>query len=225
MRPFLIAPSILSADPLAIGASIDSLKGRGDWIHLDIMDGHFVPNLTYGPMLLRALRRRYVDAVIDAHLMVTPTENFLDMFLLEKPDILSIHVETTLHLHRALSMIREKGVRPGVVVNPGTPVSLIEPVLHLVDVVLLMSVNPGFGGQSFIPQELSKAVTLCQWRAARNLDFLIEMDGGLGEATLPEALRAGVDVAVMGNALFGTPDPAATADRMKTIAMEVLNCG
>ncbi len=222
VRP-LIAPSILSADPLAIGSSIEALKGNFDWLHVDIMDGHFVPNLTYGPMLFRALRKRYPHVVLDLHLMVEPTEDFLDIFLSEGPDVVTVHLESTKHLHRALAKIRAAGIRPGVVLNPATPVELVRPVLPMVDVVLLMSVNPGFGGQSFIPEVLSKAISLCRWRAAEELDFLIELDGGVGEKTLPEALKAGIDVAVMGSSVFGAGDPAAAVARMRAIIKEVLD--
>lgn len=218
MKPFLIAPSILSADPLAVGASIDSLKGNFDWLHVDIMDGHFVPNLSYGPAVVKALRCRYPDVVIDVHLMVEPGEDYLDMFLESHPNYLTVHQESCRHLHRTLSKIRAAGVRSGVALNPATPAELIRPVLKIADLVLLMSVNPGFGGQSFIPEVTEKPVTLCQLREAYGLNFLIEMDGGIGAANVARVRRCGVDVAVMGSAVFSTPDPAAAVTKMRQLS-------
>ncbi len=216
----LLAPSLLSGDPLALESSISRLEDEHDWLHLDIMDGHFVPNLSYGPSLLKALRRRYPEAVIDTHLMVEPPEDFMESFAKERPDYLTVHVEATPHLHRVLQRIRDMGCHPGVSLNPGTPVEWLQPILHLTDLVLVMSVNPGFGGQSFIPEVLPKVRQLCSWRAARNLDFLIEMDGGLGEANIAQVVRSGCDVVVAGSAVFGTEDPAGTLRRMRMKAEE-----
>ncbi len=211
VKPLLIAPSLLAADPLALGASVDALNGLYDFLHIDVMDGHFVPNLSYGPALVQALRRRYPRAALDVHLMVEPGEDFLDMFLAARPDYLTVHQESCRHLHRALTRVREAGVKPGVALNPATPVEMIEPVLPMCAVVLLMSVNPGFGGQSFIPEVCGKSVRLCRLREALGLDFLIEMDGGLGPGNVALARKSGADVAVMGSAVFGAPDPAAAA--------------
>ncbi|PIE55511.1 MAG: ribulose-phosphate 3-epimerase [Dethiosulfovibrio peptidovorans] len=220
-----IAPSILSADPLDMSGAIGSLEGLHDWLHVDIMDGHFVPNLSYGPALVRSLRERYHDEVLDVHLMVEPPESFIDIFLDHDPDVLTVHCEATPHLHRVLGRIRERGVHPGVSLNPGTPVSAIEPVLSMVDLVLVMSVNPGFGGQAFIPETLSKVVALCRMRAVGSHPFLIQMDGGIGSSNLDSVVRSGVDVVVMGNSVFSTPCPGETVKTMKTIALEAFSYG
>lgn len=219
-KPPLIAPSLLSADPLRLWEGITALGGEYDWLHLDIMDGHFVPNLSYGPGLLKSLREALPDAVLDVHLMVEPPENFIASFLRWKPDFLVVHQEATPHIHRVLQAIREGGSRPGVALNPGTAVETIKPILPFVDLVLVMSVNPGFGGQSFIPEVLSKTRTLCQWREAGKLEFLVEMDGGLGAANVAEAVRGGCDVVVAGNAIFGEVDPASSARLLREKARE-----
>jgi ribulose-phosphate 3-epimerase len=216
----LIAPSLLSADPLRIWEGIASLEGEYDWLHLDIMDGHFVPNLSYGPALLKSLRSALPGAVLDVHLMVEPPEDFIEPFLRWKPDFLVVHQEATPHLHRVLQAIREGGSRPGVALNPGTCVETVKPVLPFVDLVLVMSVNPGFGGQAFIPEVLSKTRTLCQWREAEKLDFLVEMDGGLGASNVTEVVRGGCDVVVAGNAVFGEANPALAARLLREKARE-----
>lgn len=219
-KPPLIAPSLLSADPLRIWEGIASLGGEYDWLHLDIMDGRFVPNLSYGPGLLKSLRSALPEAVLDVHLMVEPPENFIASFLQWKPDFLVVHQEATPHLHRVLQAIREGGSRPGVALNPGTSVETLRPVLPFVDLVLVMSVNPGFGGQAFIPEVLSKTRTLCQWREAEKLDFLVEMDGGLGPSNVASVVLGGCDVVVAGNAIFGEADPASAARLLRAKAKE-----
>jgi len=215
-----IAPSLLSADPLRIWEGIQSLAGEYDWIHLDIMDGHFVPNLSYGPALLKALRSALPEAVLDVHLMVEPPEDFIDSFLRWKPDYLVVHQEATPHLHRVLQAIREGGSRPGVAVNPGTCVEALKPILPFVDLVLVMSVNPGFGGQAFIPEVLAKTRTLCQLREVQGLEFLVEMDGGIGLSNVEKVVKSGCDVIVAGNAIFGEADPALTARLLRKKARE-----
>jgi ribulose-phosphate 3-epimerase len=219
----VIAPSLLSAPPLAIGEAVESLKKETNWLHLDIMDGHFVPNLSYGPELVRSLRSAWADAVLDVHLMVESPERFIEAFAAAGADYLTVHVEATHHLHRALEMIRNEGCRPGITLNPGTPVEWLKPVLHMAEIVLVMSVNPGFGGQAFIPETLEKTRSLARWRVAGNLAFLIEMDGGLGLDTVQDALCAGTDILVAGSAVFGSSKrPADMVRALKKRALEAI---
>lgn len=218
-RRCLLAPSILSANPLAIGESIRALEGEEDWIHVDIMDGHFVPNLTYGPSLVRALKKEFPASFLDVHIMVEPAEAFLDIFTAEMPDTLTVHVEATPHIHRVLQKIRAAGIRPGVTLNPGTPLSAIEPVLHMVDLVLVMAVNPGFGGQQFIPEVLEKIKNLVRLREVHSYDYLIEIDGGVNTGIAEELARNGCDVLVAGNAVFGATNPAEAARAIKSKAV------
>ena len=215
-----IAPSILSADPLDIAGSIARLGAMPEWIHADIMDGHFVPNLSYGPSMIGALARRFPEAIRDVHLMVEPPENFFRIFCESGASYVTVHAEATPHIHRVISAIRELGCRPGISLNPGTPVETIFPVVHMVDLVLVMSVNPGFGGQRFIPETLDKLVDLVRIRTVRGLSFLIEMDGGLGAGNIESVVRHGCDIVVMGNALFGAPDPGAAWVKVTGIAKE-----
>lgn len=217
-RSVIISPSLLSADVLNMESDIERIEKEVEWFHLDIMDGHFVPNLSYGPSLLKALRKRYPDKFIDVHIMVEPPEAFTGMFLAERPSVLTVHAEATPHIHRVLQSIRNEGVPSGVSINPGTPVELLYPVLHMADLVLIMSVNPGYGGQSFIPETLAKVSALAEWRKENGAGYLIQMDGGLGPDNTELAVRHGCDVIVAGSAIFGKPDPAAVIRQMRLAA-------
>lgn len=218
-RP-LIAPSLLSADPLDIAGSVGSLEGEYDWLHMDIMDGHFVPNLSYGPSLVTACRKKWPGAVLDVHLMVMQPENFIESFASAGASILTVHQEATPHTYRVLQKIRSMGCQAGITINPGTPVEFLKPVLHIVDLVLVMSVNPGFGGQEFIPETLEKTRLLCCWREAFGHRFLIEVDGGVGIDNVRQITESGCDVIVAGNSIFSSPDPAGMIRKIRVRGRE-----
>lgn len=206
MKPKLIAPSILSADFARLGAEIEAVAAAGaDWIHVDVMDGHFVPNITIGPLVVEAARRS-TDLPLDVHLMITAPERYVQDFVRAGADILTVQAEACVHLHRTLQIIRDAGIQNGVVLNPATPLETVEWVLDDVDLVMLMSVNPGFGGQSFIPQTLERIRRLRRTIEARGLDIRIEIDGGINAETIGATAAAGADVFVAGSAVFGSPD-------------------
>jgi len=212
-----IAPSILSADISKLGKEIKMLdQGGADWIHVDVMDGHFVPNLTFGPNVVAAAKA-HTELPLDVHLMVEEPEKMVDGFIQAGATTLSIQAETTKNLHQVLQHIKEKGVQAGVVINPGTPVSFIETVLSLVDMVLVMTVNPGFGGQSFITEMVDKIAELDAYRAANALNFLIEVDGGVNETTIQLCHDAGADVFVAGSNIFGADSPADQIQVLKNL--------
>ena len=203
-----IAPSILSADFSALGRDIRALEDwKADWIHFDVMDGHFVPNLSFGPIVCSAIRP-LTKKPIDVHLMVNDPTRFFDWFIKAGADVVTFHAEAEPHMHRALQQLHENGLKAGVVLNPGTPAVAVREVLPYCDLVLVMSVNPGFGGQKFIPESLEKIAELRQMIDARGLATEIEVDGGINPETARLCINAGATVLVAGSAVFQANDPA-----------------
>lgn len=214
--PKLIAPSILSADFSRLGEEVRAVEKAGaDIIHFDVMDGHFVPNITVGPMVLSAVRK-VTQLPIDAHLMIEHPANYLEEFVKAGANYLSIHVEATPHLHRVVQQIKSLGAKAGVALNPHTPVSSMGYILDEVDFVLVMTVNPGFGGQQFIPSAFKKVQELDQMRREHQLQFQIEIDGGIKVENIGEVSQAGVDIFVAGSAIFSQPDYAKTIQTMRS---------
>ncbi len=213
----VIAPSILSADFSRLGEEIQAVdKAGADWIHVDVMDGRFVPNITIGPLIVSAIRP-VTTKPLDVHLMIVEPERYVEDFAKAGADIISIHAEgtSTIHLHRALNLVKDMGKQAGVVLNPGSSLDLIEYVLDVVDLVLIMSVNPGFGGQSFIPAVLPKIAKLRQICDERGLDPWIEVDGGLKVNNTWQVLEAGANAIVAGSAVFKAPDYAAAIEGIR----------
>ena len=213
----IIAPSILSADFSKLGEEIAAVEAAGaDWIHIDVMDGHFVPNITIGPAVVKSLRK-LTRLPFDVHLMIRDPDQFLEAFAEAGSDMITVHVEAADHLHRTIARIRELGPKAGVSLNPATPLALIEPILADIDLLLVMTVNPGFGGQQFIGTMLPK-IRQARERIDRQVpSVLLEVDGGVTLANMTSILEAGADALVAGAAVFGSGDYAATIGKMKTL--------
>jgi ribulose-phosphate 3-epimerase len=217
-----LAPSILSADFARLAEDAQAaIRGGGTVLHVDVMDGHFVPNITIGPPVVKSLRKA-VDVPLDCHLMIENPDEYIPAFADAGADWISVHQEATRHLNRSLELIRSCGAKVGVVINPATPVQTLGEVLDIVDYVLVMSVNPGFGGQKFIPGALEKVRKLATMRAARDVDFRIEIDGGIDLQTVGPAVRAGAEILVAGSHVFGRGNPAENAEALLRAAQDAL---
>ena len=216
MKPYLIAPSILSADLARLGEDVENvLKCGGDVVHFDVMDNHYVPNLTFGPGVCKALRDYGITAPIDVHLMVKPVDRIIPDFAKAGASYITFHPESSEHIDRTLQLIRDNGCKSGLVFNPATPLSYLDYVMDKVDVILLMSVNPGFGGQSFIPATLEKLKQARKRIDESGLDIRLEVDGGVKASNIAEIARAGADMFVAGSAIFDQPDYKKVIDEMR----------
>ncbi|CAG35524.1 ribulose-phosphate 3-epimerase [Desulfotalea psychrophila] len=218
MQSIKIAPSILSADFTRLGEEIEAVDRAGaEVIHIDVMDGHFVPNITIGPLVVEAARR-VTDKVLDVHLMISDADRYVDSFVKAGADWVTVHVETCTHLHRTVSRIKELGAKAGAVLNPATSLASLDFILEDLDLVMLMSVNPGFGGQSFIPSTLEKSWQLHQRIQSLGLEIGIEIDGGINAATIADATEAGANIFVAGSAVYGSSDYSETIAELKKLA-------
>jgi ribulose-phosphate 3-epimerase len=215
----VIAPSILSADFARLGQEVEDVLAAGaDWVHFDVMDNHYVPNLTFGPMICKALRKHGIEAPIDVHLMVEPVDDLVRLFAEAGATLISFHPEASRHVDRTIQLIRELGCKPGLVLNPSTPLGQLHWTIDQLDMVLLMSVNPGFGGQSFIPHVLDKIRQVRELIDASGRPIRLEVDGGVKVDNIGEIAAAGVDTFVAGSAIFGAADYRATISQMKANA-------
>lgn len=216
MKTPVIAPSILSADFARLGEDCQAVLAAGaDWLHFDVMDNHYVPNLTVGPLVLEALRKYGIEATIDVHLMVQPVDRIIGDFAKAGADYITFHPEASQHIDRSLSLIKEAGCRAGLVLNPATPVHVLSHVMDKLDMILLMSVNPGFGGQKFIPETLNKLRAVRQLIDETGRDIRLEIDGGVKIDNIQAIAEAGADTFVAGSAIFNTPDYQDTISKMR----------
>ncbi|MCG0994041.1 ribulose-phosphate 3-epimerase [Acetobacter indonesiensis] len=213
-RP-LIAPSILAADFARLGEEVDAIVQAGaDWIHLDVMDGHFVPNISFGPQIVKALRPR-TNLPFDVHLMIEPADPYLEAFAKAGADHILIHIEAGPHAHRSLQQIRALGAKPGIVLCPATPPEAISEIMDMVDVILVMTVNPGFGGQKFLASQLQKISRLRDMITKSGRDIRLAVDGGIDPTTAPQAIAAGADVLIAGSAIYAQPDYKAAIEALR----------
>jgi len=220
-----IAPSVISADFLNLGASLGAVERAGaDMFHFDVMDGQFVPNITMGPLVLSAIKRQ-LKVPIDVHLMIVDPDRYLGDFAKAGADILIVHQEAVTHLHRTVAQIHSLGCQAGVALNPATPIAMLEDILEELDTVLVMSVNPGFGGQTFIPRSESKIAALRAMIARRGARARIEVDGGIDPDTAPRVIAAGAQILVAGAAVLGQPDPVAAFERLRAVTTAVGSVG